>query len=65
MERITHKSSAYFDVCGNRSLIISPLFPRGLNSNGDCIRYPTGRPFEPTVNGPLYACPLYFVNSGL
>src|SRR3954470_14198188 len=35
IERMTHRSSAHCDKCGNRSLIGSPLWPRGANLNGD------------------------------
>src|SRR5260370_34870373 len=65
IERITHRSSANLEVCGNRLLISSPLCPHLLNSNGDCIRYPTGRLFEPTVKSPLYDVPLSRVSAAL
>ncbi len=48
MPRSTHSSSANFAVCGNRLLISRPLWPCFLKGNGLCIRWPIGRPLEPT-----------------
>src|SRR5215472_17606125 len=53
IERITQRSSANFDVWGNRLLISRPLAPCLRNSNGDCMRWPIGRPLEPTTRSPL------------
>src|SRR6266540_1867963 len=64
IERRTHRSSANFAVCGNRLLISSPLRPCFANSKGDCIRWPTARLFEPTLQSPEYAVPLNFVRAG-
>src|SRR3954447_9367643 len=58
-DRMTHRSSANFAVCGNRLLIGSPLVPCFLKSNGLRIRCPIGRPFEPTFVLPAYGLPSY------
>src|SRR5262245_33652182 len=63
-DRITHRSSANFAVCGNRLLIGSPLLPWFLNSNGLRIKWPTGRLFDPTFVLPVYGLPLYLSSSG-
>src|SRR3954468_14612763 len=64
-ERITHRSSANLAVCGNRLLIGRPLLPCFVNSNGLRIRWPTGRPLDPTLVLPVYGLPSYLSSSGL
>ena len=65
IERITHRSSANCAVQGKRLLISSPLCPCLRNSNGDCIKCPIGRPFEPTLASPEYGWPCHCVSAGL
>lgn len=57
IDRITQMSSACFAVCGKRLLIGSPLSPCCRNGKGDFIKYPIGRPFDPTFAFPEYAVP--------
>src|SRR4051812_25217916 len=64
IERTTQRSSANFAVCGKRLLISSPLCPCCVNGNGDCMRWPMGRPFEPTLASPAYGSPWCLVSSG-
>src|SRR5262245_11535744 len=64
MDRITHRSSANFAVCGNRLEIGSPLSPCWVNGKGLFIKWPIGRLFDPTLVFPVYGLPSYFSTAG-
>ena len=56
-DRITHRSSANRAVCGKRLLISRPLWPcLRERERRLCIRWPIGRPLEPTGVSPVYGC---------